>query len=178
MLESLITSKTRIKLLLKFFLNPETETYLRELAKEMGESTNGIRIELDRFTAAKLLNKRDNGKTKVYRANTTHSFFPEIHSAVKKYIGIDSIINEVLAKIGNLEYAYIVGDYARGLDSGIIDVVIIGNIDQNYLHHLIGIADDIIKRKIRSLVLSREEFEQLKETLKIENAVMVWGDKR
>ncbi|HQO04380.1 MAG TPA: ArsR family transcriptional regulator, partial [Spirochaetota bacterium] len=80
MLESLITSKTRIKLLLKFFLNPETEGYLRGLAAEMGESTNGIRVELDRFSDAGLLEKRDKGNTKVYRANTGHSLFPEIQS--------------------------------------------------------------------------------------------------
>ena len=44
MLESIITSKTRIQLLLRFFMNPERTAYLRELASEMGESSNGIRV--------------------------------------------------------------------------------------------------------------------------------------
>ena len=47
MLDSLITSKTRIKLLLKFFLNTSTHAYLRGLADEFGESTNALRLELN-----------------------------------------------------------------------------------------------------------------------------------
>ena len=55
MLDSLVKSKTRIKLLLIFFINPETRAYLWELAKEFGESTNSVRLELNRLTKAKLL---------------------------------------------------------------------------------------------------------------------------
>jgi len=55
MLEALITSKTRIKLLLKFFLNSSNTGYLRGLEPEFGESTNAIRQELNRFEAADLL---------------------------------------------------------------------------------------------------------------------------
>ena len=40
MIDSLISSKTRIKLLMKFFLNPGVTSYLRGLADEFGESTN------------------------------------------------------------------------------------------------------------------------------------------
>ena len=49
MLDTLITSKTRIKLLLKFFLNAQTKSYLRSLEGEFGESTNAIRLELNKF---------------------------------------------------------------------------------------------------------------------------------
>ena len=44
MLETLITSKTRVKLLMKFFLNPGTRAYLRGLATEFDESTNSVRV--------------------------------------------------------------------------------------------------------------------------------------
>ena len=55
MLETLISSKTRIKLLLKFFLNSKATSYLRGLESEFGESSNGIRIELNRFEKAGML---------------------------------------------------------------------------------------------------------------------------
>lgn len=176
MLESLITSKTRLKLLLKFFLNPETEGYLRGLAAEMGESTNGIRLELDRFTDAGLLEKRDKGNTKVYRANPGHALFPEIKSIVRKYTGIDNLINGVLAKIGNLESAYVVGDYARGVDSGIIDVVIIGYVDRVYLQGLVEKVEKLIERKIRYIVLTEGEYKKLEETLNANCALVVWNN--
>lgn len=174
MLESLITSKTRIKLLLKFFLNPETETYLRGLAEELGESTNGVRVELDRFTVAGLLEKSDNGRTKLYKANRKHPLFPEINTIVKKYTGIDGLINGVLSKIGNLESAYVVGDYAGGKDTGIIDLVVVGDIDRPYFQQLVDKAEGIIKRKIRYIVLNAEEYGNLKNTLGTGGTLVVW----
>ena len=42
MLNQLITSKTRLRLLIKFFIS-ELMRYLNGLATEMGESTNSIR---------------------------------------------------------------------------------------------------------------------------------------
>jgi len=74
-LDSLITSQTRVKLLLKFFLNPESRSYLRELADEFGESTNSVRVELNRLSEAGLLTSAGEGRTKVYRANTNHPPF-------------------------------------------------------------------------------------------------------
>ena len=74
MLDSLVTSKTRIKLLLKFFINPHTKAYLRELAKEFGESTNAVRLELNRLTKANLLVSKNKGRTVMYNANTDHAF--------------------------------------------------------------------------------------------------------
>ena len=79
MLDSLITSKTRIKLLLKFFLNPGTRAYHRGLAAEFGESTNAIRIELNRLAEAKLLKSINVGRTIEYRANKEHSLSMDIH---------------------------------------------------------------------------------------------------
>ena len=84
MLESLITSKTRIKLLLKFFLNPGTRAYLRGLATEFGESTNAIRVELNRLTDAKLLKSINSGRKVEYRANKEHSLFKDIQNVVNK----------------------------------------------------------------------------------------------
>ena len=175
MLDSLITSKTRIKLLLKFFLNPETKAYLRSLAKELGESTNSIRVELNRLTEANLLNNSEDGRIKLYRANTEHPLFPELHNLVKKFLGIDQLIDTILAELGNVEIAFITGDYAQGIDSGIIDLVVVGDVNNNYLQDLVQKAEVIIKRKIRTLVLNIEEFNHLKETLKIEKAFIVWG---
>ena len=134
MLGTLITSKTRVKLLLKFFLNPETRAYLRELSTEFGESTNAIRVELNRLTEAKLLEKGSNGRMVMYHANTKHSFFKDIQKVVKKYIGIDTLAEELIAKLGDVQAAYVIGDYAKGMDTGLIDLVIVGNINETKLN--------------------------------------------
>jgi DNA-binding transcriptional ArsR family regulator len=173
-LDSLITSKTRIKLLCKFFLNPEARSYLRELSDEFGESTNAVRVELNRLEKAGLLASETEGRTKVFSANTQHTLFPEIHNLVRKTLGIDQLVERVLSRIGNLHMAFITGDYARGVDSGILDLVLVGDIDWNYLQRLVNTAEEILKRKIRVLVLRPEEVNHMGETLHLDKALVVW----
>jgi len=175
MLDSLITSKARLKLLLKFFMNPEARGYLRELAGEFGESTNNIRVELNRLTNAKLLLSENAGRRVVYKANVQHSLFHDLQNVVQKYVGIDRIIDDLVAKLGNLEAAYIVGDYARGVDSGLIDLVLVGDVKQNVLQEVVEKTGRAIARKIRPLVVGRDELKRLWEQLDIDHALLVWG---
>jgi DNA-binding transcriptional ArsR family regulator len=147
-LETLITSKTRIKLLLKFFSN-NNKAYLRSLAEEYGESTNAVRMELNRLSEAGLLESEAAGNTILYKANTQHPIYQDIRNLVSKYLGFDQIIESVLQRLGNLEAAVVVGDYARGHDSGVIDLRLIGQIDIEYLEQLVPKAEKMISRKIR-----------------------------
>lgn len=157
MIEALITSKTRIRLLVKFFLNPAMSAYLRELADEFGESTNGIRVELNRMAKAGILETETKGKTVLYKARQNHPLYKEISGLVVKYMGLDKIVEDVVRKLGNLQAAYITGDYAKGKDTGVVDLVLVGNIDKTYLLVLIEKAETIIRRKIRFLAVLPEE---------------------
>ncbi|MEN6327050.1 MAG: ArsR family transcriptional regulator [Syntrophomonas sp.] len=174
MLNSLITSKTRIKLILKFFLNPDTSAHLRGLAAEFNESTNGVRVELNRLTEAGLLESSQSGKSIYYKANTRHSLYPEIHSIVRKYLGIDQMVEDIVKELGDLELALITGDYAMGIDSGLIDLVLVGEVDKNYLQVLVDKTESLIERKIRTLVVSAEEFDHLREKFEKEKVLLLW----
>jgi len=175
MLDTLITSKTRVKLLLKFFLNPGTKSYLRGLATEFGESTNAIRVELNRLTEAKLLKSVNSGRTVEYRANKNHSLFKDIQSVVKKFVGIDKVAEELAAKLGDIRAAYIIGDYAQGNDSGLIDLVLVGQVDDEKLKEVTKKTEELIDRKIRTLVLAPTDLEKLQSRLDIEHALFIWG---
>ena len=175
MLDSLITSKTRIKLLLKFFINPETKAYLRELAKEFGESTNSVRLELNRLTKASLLVSQNCGRTILYNANTEHTLFRDIQNIALKYVGIDRIAENMVSSLGELQSAYIIGDYAKGNDSGVIDLLLIGKINQGALQQIIEKTEMLIKRKIRPMILTKKEFKKLDKTFDIEHALPIWG---
>ncbi|WP_194778626.1 winged helix-turn-helix domain-containing protein [Pararhodonellum marinum] len=156
MLESLVTSKTRIKLLLKFFSH-NNASYLRALAKEFDESTNSVRVELNRLSEAGLLTAEEDGKTKLYRANHQHPFFEEIKRMVSKFLGLDELLEKVVKGLGNVDKAYIVGDYARGVDSGNIDLVLIGDrIDREYLDFLVNKTYEKINRKVTVTLLEED----------------------
>ena len=158
MLESLITSRTRIKLLLKFFLNINNQGYLRSLEHEFNESTNGIRQELNRFEHAGLLLAESEGNKKEYRANILNPLFKDINSIIRKFVGVEELLERVIDRLGNVQQVYLEGKIAQGLDSDIIDLLIIGNeIDRNYLSTLVEKAEPIIKRKIRYLVFEETD---------------------
>ena len=110
MLDSLITSKTRIKLLLKFFSHQANASYLRSLAEEFEESTNSVRVELNRLSQAGLLLSHQAGKTLQYQANPAHPMYLQIKGLVSKHLGFDRIIEEVLPSLGDLHVAAITGD--------------------------------------------------------------------
>lgn len=176
MLDSLITSKTRIKLLMKFFLNPGTRAYLRGLADEFGESTNSVRVELNRLSEAGLLESADEGRTKVYRANAAHPLYPEVQRIVAKTVGLDKVVEQVVSRLGNVKLAFITGDYAKGKDSGLIDLVLVGEIDMAYTQSLVPKLEALIDRKIRHLILKHEEFEKLKTRFQSEPMLVVWAN--
>jgi len=158
MLEALITSKTRIKLLMKFFLNENAESYLRNLEVEFGGSTNGIRVELNKFESAGLLSSELKGNKKIFKANTKHPLFPDIHNILIKHVGFDKIIDDIIEKLGSLYKVYVVGDYAKGISSQIIDLVFVGDlIDKEYLLKLVNKAEKTINCKIRYLVFAEDE---------------------
>lgn len=162
MLGTLITSKTRIKLLVKFFLNASTTSYLRDLESEFGESTNGIRIELNRFETAGLLQSHFRGNKRIYKANANHPLFNDIHSLLLKYTGIDQIITQVLTQLGGLEQAWLVGDFARGRDGEVINLLLKGkNINLEVLQDYISRAETVIERKIRYLIFGKEPMEKI-----------------
>lgn len=170
MLDYLITSKTRLKLILKFFLNTETKGYLRGLAKEFDESTNSVRLELNRFVEAGLLDSEMDGRKKVYMANKKHTLFEDIHNIVSKFVGIDQLVEQIVTKLGDVKAAYIIGDYASGIDSGIIQLVIVGDVDGEYLETLVLKTESLIDRKVEVQVRASEG-----GSVSEDGVLVVWG---
>ena len=175
MIETLISSKTRIKLLLKFFLNSSTTAYLRSLESEFGESTNAIRLELNRLEDAGMLSSFLQGNKKMFRANTDHPLFREVRNMLMKTIGLDKIIQNVIERLGEVDKVFLVGDFAKGMDSPIIDLIFIGNVDKNYLISLVEKAEDIVKRKIRYLIYSNSEFQVHSDLGFANEAFLLWS---
>ena len=114
---------------------------------------------MNRLKEAELLESHHEGNTIVYQAKQNHPLFPEIRKIVTKVTGIDSVVESLIERIGNMEHAYLVGDYAKGMDTGLIDVVLIGDLDKTILQEAVDTAEKLIDRKIRTLVLTKDEFE-------------------
>lgn len=176
MINSLITSQTRIRLLKKFFLNSSTKAHLRGLESEFGESSNSIRVELNRLEVAGLLKSLHDGNKKVYQANCTHPLYRDIHNIILKESGIDRVIEKVIYRIGNLITIYLTGDFAHGKDSPVIDLILVGcNIDEEYLARKVLQAEELVGRKVSYVVLNPDEGETLLLTNKPADLLPLWN---
>jgi DNA-binding transcriptional ArsR family regulator len=178
MLDTLITSKTRLKLLLKFFSNRNAASHLRGLAKEMDESTNAVRLELNKLSEAGILVSQEEGNTIQYKANAQHPLFPELSSLVRKYLGLDKVVENLVQRLGDVKLALVTGDYARGKDSGIINLLVVGNIDMVLLDYLVNKTQEMIKREIDVTIVHNEGFQEWQKTYDISEAIVVWGEER
>jgi len=161
--------------LLKFFLNAGTKAYLRGLEEEFGESTNAIRLELNRLEEAGMISAQAEGNKKVFSANKTHPLFGELHSILLKYVGIDQIIENVLSGLGEVNKVYLTGQFAKGLDDQIIDLEIIGKVKVSYLAELVEKAQAALTRKIRYVVFSEEEYDRLPNSHKAMPKLLIWS---
>jgi predicted nucleotidyltransferase len=158
MIETLISSKTRIKLLLKFFLNSSTTAYLRGLEEEFGESTNSIRLELNRFEKAGFLESHSQANKKVFQVNTKHPLFKDINSIVLKLVGLDHVIDYVIKHMGDLKEVYLVGSLAKGRDAEKIELILVGDINEQFLKELIVKAEKKIHKTISYIHYQESEF--------------------
>ena len=161
MLESIIKSKTRLRLLIKFFVNIANKGYLNSLANELGESTNSVRKELNNLSlAGYLIKKRINNKI-IYRANVNHPLFNTLQKIIHKHLGIEEILETVINRIGDVSKVILLGDYARGIDSGLIEILIIGDkINKEYLDHISPKIEKKINRKV-NFVISKKPLNQI-----------------
>ena len=93
------------------------------------------------------------GQKVIYRPNSKNPFYLELTKLVSKYLGFDQLVERVLSQLGDLQAAYVVGDYANGLDTGVIELALIGDVDQNYAVNLAEKGEKELRRKVKLVFL-------------------------
>ena len=121
-----------------------------------------------------MLSAEIEGNKKIFQANTTHPLFKEIHNIVMKYVGLDQIIEYVIKGLGKVRRVYLVGEFSKGLDSNIVDLIMLGDIDKRYLIELIEKAEPMINRKIRYLIYEEAEFTPAHLALYDPEPLLLW----
>ena len=132
-------------MLIKFFISAANNGYLNGLANEFNESTNSIRKELNNLSGAGYLLKSKENNRVIYNANTSHPMFSVLQKIVRQHLGLEEIVETVIERIGDVDQIALTGDYAKGIDSGNIEIIINGsNVNIDYL--------DNIKPKIKKKI--------------------------
>jgi len=185
MLEKLFTSKTRVKLLNLFLINPETEFYVREIARITEENTNAIRRELQNLEDIGLLLSEKKGNLKYYAINKKMPIYTELTNIILKTGGVGRTLSENLTRLGSIEAAFIYGSFASGSagSKSDIDLFIIGQVHEDELIRCIEKLEKKLCREINYVLFTPAEFSQrisnndpfIKNVLS-EKRVMLTGD--
>ena len=125
------------------------------------------------FEESGLLNSYSESNKKIFKANTKHPLYPEINSIVRKYIGIDKIIDSIVSRLGEPDHVWLVGNLARGLNSDTIELKISGKVDKDYLEELVQKVEQITTKKLKIELLS--EVEALIINNKLEPSLLLWS---
>jgi len=168
LLDNFFSGKIRVRLLTKLLLNPASKVYLRGLERDLGVSSNTVRLELNKLSEMHLIKMQEedaHAKVKHYAVNTQHPLFASLRGIILKYVGLDQIAEQVISKLGNVDKVYLTGDLAQGKNSIFVDLVIVGDVDKTYLYKLVEKVEVLISKKVRVGLFTASEFteEHLKD---------------
>ena len=168
LLGPLITSKTRLKLLLRFFLNHNLSGYLQGLSKELDQNTNSIRVELNRLEKAGILSSKLEGRRKLYRVNEQHPLAENLTTIVRKVTGVEALVERVVGRLQGLKEVWIYGELANGLQSEVIECVLVGEeLDEAYIEELCSRVKELTGKTLKAEVSAEIHPEQLGKCLQV-----------
>ncbi|HID60626.1 MAG TPA: ArsR family transcriptional regulator [Hadesarchaea archaeon] len=160
MLESIIGSKTRVKILALFLLNLDRRFYVRELARKTGGNINSVRRELQKLESIGLLKSERAGNLKYFTTNKKMPIYEELKSMFLKTEGLGKIMKENLSELGEVKLAFVYGSFARGEEQlkSDIDLMIVGEVDEKRLVPMIRKLEERLSREINYTLFSSMEF--------------------
>lgn len=165
MLQQLISSKIRIKLLTLFFTNTEGRFFLREVQRLIGGDVAGVKRELDNLVSIGLLSSEKVSNLKYYSLKRDFPLFDELKSIIFKTTGVKGAVKEALQELPGAVFAFIYGSYAKGKERAAsdIDLFLIGEIDISRLNVIINYLEERLKREINYTVYRKSEYDQRKQ---------------
>ena len=153
-------STLRRKILAYFFTNPESNLYLRETASLIDEDPGNLSKEFSRLEKEGIFTANKRGNQKYFSLNKNYPLYKELKSIIFKTIGVKGIITEMLKKLDNVKLSFIYGSYARAKEISLsdVDIMVIGNPDEDKLIKDLDKLEEQLKREINYKLYSLKEF--------------------
>lgn len=158
----LLRSETQSRLLERLVLKPELAFTVADLMDDLSVAEMSVRRELDRLVAASIVERERIGRQTVYRASVASPLYEPMRQLVERSVGLEALLREALASIGNIEVAVIFGSWARGeVDAeSDVDVLVIGDFDYPELVARVAEVQRRAAREISFVALRRDEFRE------------------
>lgn len=185
MIENIIISKVRIKLLDVFFSNPTELYHVRGLVRKVDEEINAVRRELANLEKAGMVKKEPRGNRLYYWLNLNYLHYPELLVLFTKHSGLGGQIIKNRNRIGKIVYSVFSGKFVRKLErkEDEVDVFIVGEIVMAELAGLIKAEEERRGQEINYTTMTEEEFifrkkrnDPFLESILKGSKVMILGD--
>jgi len=162
---SITKSKLREELLALYFTNPNKKYYLRELERILNFSVGNIRRELIKLESTGLFLSENKGNLLYYYLNQSYPLFKELKSIIFKTSGVPRMLHNVLEEFDDIDQAFIYGSFAKGeeREDSDIDLLIIGEVNEDKLIEEIGKLERKLQREINYAIYEKEDFKKKKE---------------
>lgn len=161
MLQHLIISRVRVKILTLFLTNPGSMFHVREIVRQTQEEINAVRRELSHMEKFGILSKEPRANRLYYTFRKDYPLYYELLGLITKttYLGGDILKNR--AKLGKIKFAMIAGGYARGVarDKNKVDLLVVGTVVLPELAQLVRAEETRKGKEINYTVMTEEEFE-------------------
>ncbi|MBI2404957.1 hypothetical protein HYV22_02155 [Candidatus Gottesmanbacteria bacterium] len=161
MLEDLIISRVRVKMLTLFLSHPGTIFHVREIVRQVGEEINAVRRELSHMEKAGMVTKEQRANRLFYAMRRDYPLYFELLELVGKTSGLGWDIMKQKAKLGKIKFAFISGRFLRGLpkrSSTDVDLLVVGTVVLPELSQLVKSEEVRRGKEINYTVMTEEEF--------------------
>jgi len=161
MLETLLGSKLRAKVLGWLFTHPDERYFVRQLTNLVEEDSTNVSRELARLEKTGILVSTTEGKQKYYQVNRKSPIYNELHGLIVKTAGVVDVLRSALAPaMERIKVAFVFGSIAAGTEERMsdIDMIVIGRTTFSEIVSLISPAQKTLGREINPVVYPVTEF--------------------
>lgn len=160
MLEDVIISRVRVKILTLFLSHPDKIFHVREIVRRTKEEINAVRRELAHMEKCGMVSKEPRANRLYYRFRKDYPLYFELLELVAKTTGLGGALLRNRNKIGKVKFLMISGRFARNLPRKPedVDILAVGNIVLPQLSQLIKEEEVRRESEINYTVMTEEEF--------------------
>lgn len=160
MLDDLITSKSRIKLLNIFLVYPYEMLHVRELVRRTEDEINAVRRELAFLEKKGVLLKEPRANRVYYQLNKNYPFYFDLLRLGAKITGLGAGIIKNRIKLGKIKYAMFSGRFVRKLKKQAedVDFLLVGTVVLPEIALLVRNEEARLQAEINYTVMTEDEF--------------------
>jgi len=161
MLDDLITSRSRVKLLEVFLSYPSDMFHVRELVRRTGDEINAVRRELSFLEKKGVLTREPRANRVYYFLSKNYEFYYDLLRLGAKTSGLGKGLIKNKVKLGRIKYAMLSGRFARRLPKGPeeVDLLVVGSVVLPELALLVREEEKRLEGEINYTVMTEEEFD-------------------